>query len=233
VMQSLEDFTIGGKSSGYRSQLERLYAMERGQLGAAARDTFDALVRIDAMRATKYQPAHGAEYGRDEFANGLSQIARLIKADVGLEAVSIDLPGWDSHFAQQGQVENLAMRLAGGLSAFRQDLGPRMATTSVVVMTEFGRTVEENSGFGTDHGRGSAMFVLGGGVRGGRIHGAWRGLAPDALERRGVLDGYGDLPVLNNYRNVLAPVLARHGGDAATLTSVFPEFKLEPFALYG
>jgi uncharacterized protein (DUF1501 family) len=234
VMQSLDDFTIGGKTSGFRSQLERLYAMERGQLGAAARDTFDALVRIDAMRSTKYQPAHGAEYGRDEFSTGLSQIARLIKADVGLEAASVDLPGWDSHFAQQGQVETLAARLATGLAAFRQDLGAaRMATTSVVVMTEFGRTVEENSGFGTDHGRGSTLFVMGGGVRGGRIHGAWRGLAPDALERRGVLEGYGDLPVLNNYRNVLAAVLARHGGDAVALATVFPEFKLEPFALYG
>lgn len=233
VMQSFEDFAIGGKTSGYRSQLERLYAMERGQLGAAARDTFDALVRIDAMRTTRYQPANGAEYGRDEFSTGLAQVARLIKADVGLEAASIDLPGWDSHFAQQGQVETLASRLAGGLAAFRRDLGPRMKTTSVVVMTEFGRTVEENSAFGTDHGRGSALFVMGGGVSGGRMHGAWRGLAPDALERRGVLEGYGDLPVLNNYRNVLAPVLARHGADGAALAAVFPEFGLEGLGLYG
>lgn len=233
VMQGLEDFAIGGKTRGFRSQLEQLYAMERGQLGAAARDTFDALVRIEAMRSTTYQPAHGASYGRDEFSTGLSQLARLIKADVGLEAASIDLPGWDSHFAQQGQVESLAARLAAGLEAFRRDLGPRLATTSVVVMTEFGRTVEENSAFGTDHGRGSTLFVLGGGVRGGRIHGEWRGLSPDALEPRGVFDGYGDLPVLNNYRNVLAPILTRHGANAAALESVFPEFRLAPFALYG
>ena len=140
---------------------------------------------------------------------------------------SIDLPGWDSHFAQQGQVENLASRLAGGLEAFRRDLGPRMATTTVVVMTEFGRTVEENSAFGTDHGRGSAMLVLGGGVAGGRMHGAWHGLAPEKLERRGVLEGYGDLPVLNNYRDVLAPVLARHGASPAHLAMTFPNFSLK------
>jgi uncharacterized protein (DUF1501 family) len=233
VMQSFEDFAIGGKTSGFRSQLERLYAMERGQLGAAARDTFDALVRIDAMRSTRYQAANGAEYGRDDFSNGLAQVARLIKADVGLEAVSIDLPGWDSHFAQQGQVETLASRLATGLAAFRRDLGPRMATTSVIVMTEFGRTVEENSAFGTDHGRGSSLFVMGGGVSGGRMHGVWRGLAPDKLERRGVLEGYGDLPVLNNYRNVLAPVLTKHGADGAALAAVFPEFTLEALGLYS
>src|SRR6185369_4555962 len=145
VMQSLEEFAIGGRTPAFASQLERLYAMQRGQLGAAARDTFDALTRIEAMRTEKYQPANGAAYARDDFASGLSQLARLIKAGVGLEAASIDLPGWDSHFAQQGQVEGLAARLAGGLAAFRQDLGARMATTTVVVMTEFGRTVEENS----------------------------------------------------------------------------------------
>ena len=233
VMENFDAFAIGGQAPAFRSQLERLYAMERGQLGAAARDTFDALVRIEAMRTTVYRPEHDASYGRDEFSNGLSQIARLIKAGVGLEAASIDLPGWDSHFAQQGQVEALAARLAGGLDAFRRDLGARMATTTVVVMTEFGRTVEENTAFGTDHGRGAAMLVLGGGVQGGRFHGAWRGLSPDVLERRGVLEGYGDLPVLNNYRNVLAPVLARHGADDASMKSVFPGFSLAPLPLFA
>ncbi|HUR58455.1 MAG TPA: DUF1501 domain-containing protein [Opitutaceae bacterium] len=233
VMQSLDEFAIGGRTPAFRSQLEQLYAMERGQLGAAARDTFAALVRIEAMRSTPYRPANGASYGRDEFATGLSQLARLIKADVGLEAASIDLPGWDSHFAQQTQVETLAARLAGGLEAFRRDLGARMATTTVVVMTEFGRTVEENSAFGTDHGRGSTLMVLGGGVRGGRMHGEWRGLNPDVLERRGMLEGYGDLPVLNNYRDVLAPVLTRHGATAQDLAAVFPEWELKPFGLYG
>ncbi len=233
VMQSLDEFAIGGRTPGFSSQLERLYAMERGQLGAAARDTFDALVRIEAMRTTTYQPANGATYGRDEFSVGLSQLARLIKADVGLEAASIDLPGWDSHFGQQSQVESLAVRLATGLEALRRDLGARMATTTVVVMTEFGRTVEENTAFGTDHGRGSTLFVLGGGVRGGRIHGDWRGLHPDVLERRGVLEGYGDLPVLNNYRDALAPVLARHGANADALAAVFPEYALKPLGLFG
>lgn len=233
VIQSLDEFAIGGKTPAFHSQLERLYAMEHGQLGAAARDTFKALVRIEAMRSAVYQAANGATYGRDDFSHGLSQLARLIKADVGLEAASIDLPGWDSHFAQQAQVEMLAARLAGGLEAFRRDLGARMATTTVVVMTEFGRTVEENSAFGTDHGRGSTLMVIGGGVHGGRVHGEWHGLNPAVLERRGVLEGYGDLPVLNNYRNVLAPVLTRHGASTDDLAAVFPEFKLAPFALYG
>ncbi len=230
VMQSLNDFSLGGKSPGLGTQLERLYAMESGQLGAAARDTFDAIQRIEAMRSVKYQPADGAAYGADDFSKGLAQLAQLIKADVGLEAASIDIGGWDSHFTQQTQLDPLTKNLATGLAAFHRDLGERMNSVSVVVMTEFGRTVQENSAFGTDHGRGGAMFVLGGGVRGGRFHGEWRGLGQ--LEPRGFNTSYEDLPVLNNYRNVLAPILSRHGaGD--TLGAIFPEFALQPLDLYG
>jgi len=227
VMQSLDDFALGVRTPGLRAQLERLYALEGGPLGAAGRDTFDALQRIDAMRATPYSPAHGATYGDDDFSRGLGQLARLIKGNLGVEAASIDLDGWDSHFTQQTLLDPLAARLGQGLAAFRRDLGPRMATTTVVVMTEFGRRVRENSSFGTDHGRGSAMFVLGGGVKGGRVLGPWPGLKDDLLE------GPGDLPVVNNYRDILAPILQRHGADAGQLPRIFPDFTLTPRALYG
>jgi uncharacterized protein (DUF1501 family) len=93
-------------------------------------------------------------------------------------------------------------------------------------MTEFGRRVEENSAFGTDHGRGSVMFVMGGGVKSGRVLGKWPGLSREALE------GPGDLPVTTNYRNMLAPILQRHGvGDK--LNQVFPDFMLDPLPLYA
>jgi uncharacterized protein (DUF1501 family) len=227
VMQSLDDFSLGAKTPALRMQLERLYAMEQGALGSAARDTFDALQRIDAMRAMPYTPAHGATYGTDDFSQGLRQIARLLKADLGVEAASIDLDGWDSHFTQQTLVDPLAARLGQGLAAFRRDLGARLATTTVVVMTEFGRRVRENSSFGTDHGRGSVMFVMGGGVKGGRVIGPWPGLRDELLE------GPGDLPVVNNYRDILGPVLQRHGASAEHLARVFPDFALKPRELFA
>ncbi len=224
VMQSLDDFSLGPQSSALLPRLARLYAPETGELGRAARDTLEALHRIEALRGSAYRPAGGAEYPADDFGHGLAQVARLIKARVGLEAVAIDLGGWDSHLAQDTLLEPLMIRLARGLGAFRRDLGREMATTSVVVMTEFGRRVRENASLGTDHGRGSAMFVLGGGVLGGRVVGDWPGL--DA----GVLEGPGDLAVVHNYRDVLAPVLRRHGaGD--DLSRIFPDFDVEPLEL--
>jgi len=227
LMQTVDDFALGAKSPALLDGLRQLYSLESGQLGGAARDTFDALARIEEMRSTPYRPTHGAVYGTDEFSISLREVARLIKASAGLEAVSIDLGGWDSHFTQASVLDPLAARLATGLASFHQDLGPLMKNTSVVVMTEFGRRVAENSSLGTDHGRGSVMFALGGGIKGGRVFGPWQGLDDATLE------GPGDLPVRNNYRNVLAPILARHGLQDAHLSKVFPGFTIEPLPLYG
>jgi len=226
VLQSLDDFSLGGKHTRLTQSLARLYGMQTDQLAAAGRDTLDAIQRVDELRQAKYQPANGADYGPDDFSRGLTQIARLIKARVGLRAASVDLGGWDSHFSQGTLMDPLMVRLGRGLSAFYQDLGREIERTTVVVMTEFGRRVAENSAFGTDHGRGSVMFVMGGGTKGGRVLGKWPGLS------REVLEGPGDLPVTTNYRNVLAPILQRHGA-AEKLGQVFPDFEISPLPIYG
>jgi uncharacterized protein (DUF1501 family) len=226
VFQSLDDFSLGENRAPLMGALGRLYGLESGGLGDAGRYTLDAVGRIEKLRKAVYQPANGAEYATDNFAQGLRQIARLIKARIGLRAASVDLNGWDSHFSQATIMDPLIRRLAVGLAAFHRDLGPAMNQTTVVVMTEFGRRVQENSAFGTDHGRGSVMFVLGGGIRGGRVLGKWPGLTS------GVLEGPGDLPVVNNYRNVLAPILNHHGAGEF-LSRIFPGFALNPLPIYG
>jgi uncharacterized protein (DUF1501 family) len=226
VFQSLNDFSLGTDPKPLVASLGRLYGAQQDGLGEAGRWTLEAVRRIERLRTETYRPANGTQYGADNFSQGLLQIARLIKARVGLEAASIDLNGWDSHFSQSTIIDPLMKRLAQGLATFYADLRSEMANTTVVVMTEFGRRVEENSAFGTDHGRGSVMFVLGGGVRGGRVLGKWPGLSKEVLE------GPGDLPVTTNYRNVLAPVLARHGATES-LEKIFPGFATEPLGLYA
>ena len=226
VLQSLDDFSLGDDRPRLTDALAKLYGLQPGILADAGRDTLAALRRVRQLRNTAYQPAQGADYGRDEFSGGLREIARLIKARVGLQAASLDLGGWDSHFSQSTLMDPLMTRLAKGMAAFYQDLGAEMKHTTVVVMTEFGRRVEENSAFGTDHGRGSVMFVMGGEIKGGRVLGKWPGLS------REVLEGPGDLPVTTNYRNVLAPILQRHGADDR-LNQIFPNFTLDALPLYG
>ena len=153
-------------------------------------------------------PANGAVYptsgrGRN-VGRVLSEVAELIRADVGLEAVATEANfGWDLHddFGNQvegRQAQNLAA-LAEVLAVFAQDLGSDMDRVTVVVMTEFGRTFRENGGLGVDHGRASTMFVMGGGIRGG-VYGDWPGLAPANIDGNA-------LRVTVDYRSVLADIL--------------------------
>lgn len=192
-------------------------------LGAPAAAALTASARLNALRHAEDHPAHGAEYpstalhgdyARD-FGARLRLVARLIQAGVGLKAACVDLDGWDSHFVQDSVLAPRLRALSHGLSAFATDLGRDLDRVSVVVISEFGRRVAENTSLGTDHGRGGAAFVLGGGVQGG-VHGAWPGLKSDLLE------GPGDVPMANDYRDVLWPVLQRHG--ASSLATVFPGF---------
>ena len=131
---------------------------------------------------------NGAEYPSGRLGRSLMQIAQLIKADLGLEIAFADAGGWDTHVNQgsdQGQLAGRLDELGRALAAFAQDLGERLADVVVLTMSEFGRTVRENGTGGTDHGHATAMFVLGGGVRGGRVLGRWPGLDPGRALSRG------------------------------------------------
>ncbi len=228
ALRALDDLDHGNASEALARQLRSLYAGD-SQLGAAADAAFTATARIGELRGSDYRPAPGARYAQRAdgdlalaFSGDLMRVAQLIKGGVGLVAACIDLHGWDSHFVQDQILVPRMRALSLGLAAFASDLGARLSTTTVVVMSEFGRRVHENASLGTDHGRGGVMLVLGGGTRGG-THCRWPGLSED------LLDYPGDLPVVNNYRDVLAPVLARHG--AGDLAAVFPRHQLQPLAL--
>ena len=226
TLENFDTFDFGEDSRRYLEDMGALYGDVDGYLGNAAQDTLSAMDTIMTLKDQDYSATHGALYGGDAFSRKLRQVAQLVKANVGMEAVTVDLDGWDSHFTQAVLMGSLMRQLSQGLAAFYQDLGDKMEKVTVVVMTEFGRRVYENASLGTDHGRGGVMFVLGGGVQGGRVVTEWPGL-DDA-----VLEGPGDLPVTLNYRDVLAAVMKRHGSMEDT-RRVFPDYTAEAVKLYG
>lgn len=110
--------------------------------------------------------------------------ARLIRTDAGPNVAALELSGWDTHANQGlvgGPLDRLLGRLAEGLVAFRDEMQERWSDTTVVVMTEFGRTARPNGTRGTDHGTAGAGFVLGPRVAGGRVVADWPGLADRQL----------------------------------------------------
>jgi len=202
---------------------ERLQAGFRSMYGAGGDDAANAglaaMTTVDLVRektAGKYVPENGAEYPKP--GRPLMNVARLLKADLGVEVAWVDAGGWDTHANQGAGVGQLAGRLkdlGDSLAAFHKDMGKRMRDVVVVTLSEFGRTVSQNGTGGTDHGHGGIMLLMGGKLQGGRVFGDWPGLALDKRH-----EGR-DLAVTTDYRAVLAEVLTRHLG-LPELAQVFP-----------
>lgn len=229
VMQSLDDIALktpGGKTEAAALALSQLYGADVTILGDQGRETLELFKRVRALQTNGYTPENGATYPKDGFGNGLREIARLIKARVGLEVAAIDLQGWDTHFIQgatQGFQAERARTLAEGLAAFDTDIQAQRGSVSVLVMTEFGRRIQENSSLGTDHGRGFASMVLSDKIKGGRILGPWPSVVDESFAVYGAGGGPGGMLIEHDYRSVFAEVLRGTMG-LSNADGVFPQF---------
>ena len=236
-------FKAGGDTAAV---LESMYAASPDkQLAGAGKDAFAAMKILSTLEPDRRGPVNGfiAVNGGGgvggagtigpppgligpngyqqggELGRSLQQIARLIKADAGVEAAFAEVGGWDHHQNEPNQLSNMNRQFAASLSAFCNDMGDRMEDIVLVTMSEFGRTAAENGDSGTDHGHGSVMFVLGGPVKGGKVYGKWPG-----LEKEQLYEGR-DLAVTTDFRAVLSELLASHLGTQ-NLAQVFPGFTM-------
>jgi len=223
AVNNLDQFQVRNQNAA--SILESMYATTPdAKLMSSGKETFEAVKMIDTINKSPYTPANGAQYQGVEFGRGLQQIARLIKADVGVEAAFAEIGGWDHHTNEAPQLTQLLQQFGNSLSAFAKDMGDRMEDIVLVTMSEFGRTAKEDGNGGTDHGHGNVMMVLGGPVNGGKVYGRWPGLEPEQLyEKR-------DLAVTTDFRDVLGELVVHHLGQKAD--SAFPGYKAgEPLGL--
>jgi len=221
----LGQFGIRGRdgemmASGFEAQ----YAQAADSLlGSTGREAFDAIKMLKDADPGSYAPGNNAEYPRSGFGEAMRQIAQIVKSDLGLEVAFAELGQWDHHAnegASTGQIANRLDDFARGIAAFAQDLGDRMADVTVVTMSEFGRTVKENGNRGTDHGHGNAMLVLGGDVKGGKVHGKWPGLEPEQLWQGR------DLAITTDFRDVFTECVTGHLG-ARDVSKIFPGYQFK------
>jgi uncharacterized protein (DUF1501 family) len=228
AIDDLKAFGLQAQRPETRDKLTRAFeslyqGSATGLLASTSEESFEAVQMIKEVNPTQYRPAAGVQYPRGRFGQSLMQIAQLIKADMGLEVAFTDIDGWDTHVNQgagDGQLANRFREFGQGMAAFSTDLGERMADVVVLTMSEFGRTARENGNRGTDHGRATAMMVMGGSVSGGKVYGRWPGLeAPDLYQGR-------DLAVTTDFRDLFGEVVAGHLG-ASNLGPIFPGYQLD------
>ena len=223
--QALRDV---GKPAITKPQAQAIAQMYAGtRLGDSVSGGFEVREEVAREMAGEMEAASRNAIGSKGFALEARRIARLMRDRVTLGF--IDVGGWDTHVGQGGATGALAGKLSElgqGLATFADEMGPQWANTVVVVVSEFGRTFRENGNRGTDHGHGSAYWVLGGGIQGGRVVGEQVDISAATLFQNR------DWPVLNDYRGMLGGLFARlYGLNASQLASVFPgasplDFKL-------
>lgn len=228
TMSGPNGFDIGWQYSGDRKLVIRRMYEGQNWLHMAGSETMKAFDLIDAALG-EYTPAPGANYLQyNGFSDQLKTIAQIIKSNppLGLRAATIDLGGWDTHENQQngnanaqGYFFNQLDTLSRSIAAFYTDLqaSGKHTSTTLVVMSEFGRRFRENNNRGTDHGHGNAMFVVGGNVNGGRFYGNWPGLSTSQL-----YDG-ADLAIGTDYRTVLSEILEKRASNN-NFAGVFPNY---------
>ncbi|QUL39170.1 DUF1501 domain-containing protein [Erythrobacter sp. JK5] len=145
--------------------------------------------------------------------------ASLMRERGGARIGMIELSGWDSHANQRNAFNRQAGQLDALLGAYRAAMGPAWASTLVLAVTEFGRTVRYNGTGGTDHGTAGAALAMGGALRGGRVIADWPGLKDGELyEGR-------DLRPTIALESVLAGASAEHFGldPEHTMARLFPD----------
>lgn len=227
-ISSLDSFKIqasGTNTGGVPDAITKLYeATNHSLLTDQVSQTLKALdvAESKGLGSTAKPDAYGTSAAGD----ALHQIAECVNANIGLEAANVDMGGWDFHSdmgnwstgSQAGRFSDLG----NILSAFYQEISANRNNVTIVVMTEFGRRVKENTSDGADHGKGSAMIVLGSGISGGKVYGNWPGLSPANLDR-------GDLKVTTDYRLVLAELVDRRLGRSDLLGDVFPNYSNDDY----
>lgn len=158
--------------------------------------------------------------GDRAFIPAMRSAAKFLAHENGPRLAVIDMNGWDTHANQgtdnKGRLPNLLNILSEGVSVYRQNTPQTVwKDTIIYIVTEFGRTVSPNGTGGTDHGTAGASFVIGGGIKGGRVVAEWPGLDSNKLYQGRDLRPTMDLrsvskSILMHHYNITARDISRY-----------------------
>jgi uncharacterized protein (DUF1501 family) len=213
-------------------QVETWSPTQLGAVDDAFLERLAVLYRSDKALSNRFEAALQQQelVGEEPMARGnarrggitplMQAAAKILRQDQGPNIAAMEFSGWDTHANQGlagGALDRLLGQLAEGLVAFRNDMGAAWQNTTVVVMTEFGRTARPNGTRGTDHGTAGAGFVLGPRLAKSTIVADWPGLSSGAL-----FEGRDLRPTLDTRAVLKAAIAGAFDLTPAQLDRVFP-----------
>jgi uncharacterized protein (DUF1501 family) len=212
-VQTWSPAQLGSVDDAYLERLAVLYRTD-----AALQGHFEEALQQQATVGEEPMAAQGARRG------GITPImratARILRQDQGPNIAAMEFSGWDTHANQGlvgGPLDRLLGQLAEGLMVLRTDMGTAWANTTVVVMTEFGRTARPNGTRGTDHGTAGAGFVMGPTVARSAVLSDWPG-----LDDRSLFEGRDLRPTLDTRSVLKAAIAGTFDLTPAQTARVFP-----------
>jgi uncharacterized protein (DUF1501 family) len=212
-VQTWSPAQLGVVDDGYLQRLGALYRTDKALSGR-----FEAAIQQQDTVGEEAMARGNAR--RNGVTSIMQAAAKILRQDDGPNIAAMEFSGWDTHANQGlagGALDRLLGQLAEGLMTFRSDMGQAWANTTVVVMTEFGRTARPNGTRGTDHGTAGAGFVLGPRIAKSAVFADWPG-----LDDRSLFEGRDLKPTLD-VRSVLKGAIAGSLDlSRAQLDRVFP-----------
>ena len=212
-VQTWSPTQLGAVDDAYLQRLAALYRTDKTLHGR-----FEAA--LQQQDTVGEEPVARGKARRNGVGSIMQAAARILRQDVGPNVAAMEFSGWDTHANQGlsgGALDRLLAQLADGLVAFRADMGPAWSNTTVVVMTEFGRTARPNGTRGTDHGTAAAGFVIGPKIARSAVYADWPG-----LDDRSLFEGRDLKPTLDVRSVLKATIAGTFDLSASQLNRVFP-----------
>lgn len=151
----------------------------------------------------KYKLSLGSDtYPNYKFGQNMRDVSRLIQSGIETKAYYVTMGRYDTHSAQKSRQGVQLRKLSETLKIFVDDLKKQgtFNDTLIMVFSEFGRRVEENSSNGTDHGAANNMMLIGNRLK-------KNGIVNEMPDLKNLVEG--DLQHTVDFRSIYQEILSK------------------------
>ena len=184
---------------------ERTLELLRSVYAESSEDELLEMMNYIKKRKNEEMMGGTMSRGKRENKNLARQAATYLRKSDGPRVAVFEVNGFDTHAAQggvDGTHTKCLVEMDEIINNLKDNLQEAYKDTIILTVTEFGRTIKQNGGNGTEHGYGTAIFMAGGLLKKSQVHTDWPG-----LKRKEMYEGR-DLNATIDARSVYASAMS-------------------------